>query len=104
MIVVGEAPGKKHITKSPTRLRVKTWLGSRDYEWTNKSDNDLDKIKCHDKVLALGNVASEWLSKHDIPHLKVPHPSGLNRMWNDKTLESKVVEDIHAYCLSLIHI
>ena len=44
MIVVGEAPGKKHITKSPTRLRVKTWLGGKDYEWTNKTDNDLDKI------------------------------------------------------------
>lgn len=36
------------------------------------------------RVIALGNKASERLSKSQIPHFKLPHPSGLNRKLNNK--------------------
>lgn len=35
-------------------------------------------------IIALGNKASERLHKLNIPHFKLPHPSGLNRKLNDK--------------------
>lgn len=38
-------------------------------------------VKC-DWIIALGNEASEFLG--EVPHFKLPHPSGLNRQVNDK--------------------
>lgn len=36
------------------------------------------------RVVALGNKASERLTKMNIEHFKLPHPSGRNRKLNDK--------------------
>jgi hypothetical protein len=36
------------------------------------------------KLIALGCVASEALRNMEIEHLKLPHPSGLNRKLNNK--------------------
>lgn len=37
------------------------------------------------KVVALGNKASQRLTKYGIEHYKMDHPSGRNRKLNDKT-------------------
>lgn len=37
----------------------------------------------YDIVIALGNYASKALTKRNIDHFKLPHPSGLNRKLND---------------------
>jgi uracil-DNA glycosylase len=39
------------------------------------------------KIVALGNNASKALG--DIPHFKLPHPSGLNRQINNKAFVKK---------------
>lgn len=39
--------------------------------------------RCGDVFVALGNNASNVLCGLDIPHFKLPHPSGLNRQTND---------------------
>lgn len=36
-----------------------------------------------DAIVALGDVASKRLTKADIPHFKLPHPSPRNRLNND---------------------
>jgi uracil-DNA glycosylase len=49
------------------------------------------------KVIALGNIASNVLDKMKIKHLKVPHPSGLNRLWNDRMTKYEVAMMIEDY-------
>jgi hypothetical protein len=41
----------------------------------------------YDKVVALGNFPSRALDMISISHFKLPHPSGLNRLLNNKQYE-----------------
>jgi len=43
----------------------------------------IEKFKCS-YVVALGEIASHALDHASIKHLKIPHPSGLNRKLNNK--------------------
>ena len=99
IIIVGLAPGSSRFDEdtSPTRKRVRKWLGAANYDWTNKSDDDIELIKKYEKIIALGNVASDWLKKNNIEHLKIPHPSGLNRFWNEAGSESWAINNIRKY-------
>jgi hypothetical protein len=42
-------------------------------------------------VVALGNNASEALKRFQTRHLKLPHPSGLNRQLNNPEVEALVI-------------
>ena len=114
IIFVGIAPGNHPPEKSPTLKRIKFWMdsiGIEKYEWINLVDHQapnlklsevntkefLKKIKGHTHIIALGNLPSAFLKKNNIKHLKVPHPSGLNRIWNDKTVEPKVIKKIKGF-------
>ena len=57
----------------------------------------MERLKGYGKIIALGNIPSDQMKRLGIQHLKVPHPSGLNRMWNDPELEPKVINDIKGY-------
>ena len=96
LIIVGEAPGKVHQSKSVTWNRVANWINI-PYDWCNVTDDNIDEIKKYDKVVALGNVASNWLNKYKVDHLKIPHPSRLNRQWNDPQTEINVVNNLNNY-------
>lgn len=48
-------------------------------------------------VIALGNNASKRLSKAEILHHKLPHPSGLNRKLNDKEYVDSELKKCYAY-------
>lgn len=103
IIYVGTKPGNFPPEKSPTIRRITKWseqAGVQDWDWTNLSDNNmLEKIKgC--KVIAMGNEVHNYFNKNNIEHLKVPHPSGLNRMWNDPKLEPQVIEQIRGLHLN----
>mgnify|MGYP003138530058 FL=1 len=52
------------------------------------------------KVIAMGNEVSDYFTKNNVEHLKVPHPSGLNRMWNNPELEPSVIEQIRGLHLN----
>ena len=46
-----------------------------------------DQVNGYDKVIALGQFASDALNKICVDHLEMPHPSPLNRKLNDKCYE-----------------
>ena len=49
------------------------------------------------RVIAMGNDVAKHFTKNNVEHLKVPHPSGLNRMWNNPELEPQVIEQIRGF-------
>lgn len=51
----------------------------------------VDCLKGHSKVVALGVETSKILSNLGVPHIQLPHPSGLNRKLNDKVYENRVI-------------
>lgn len=50
------------------------------------------------KFISLGNNASKALK--DIPHFKLPHPSGRNRQLNDKAFISQKLEECRKWISS----
>lgn len=48
-------------------------------------------------IVALGNVASKRLTSMNIPHFKLPHPSGRNRQINDKTFIASKLDECKKY-------
>ena len=46
------------------------------------------------EIIALGEVVSDFLSSKDIDHYPMPHPSGLNRFWNDVQAGKTTVENM----------
>ena len=57
----------------------------------------------YDKVIALGEFASQALTKSMVPHFKLPHPSGLNRKLNDKNLIDKELSYAYDYVNCTFH-
>lgn len=51
----------------------------------------------YDKIIALGNIAAKVLTKANIEHFKLPHPSGLNRKLNDKKWLRKQLKEAKKY-------
>ena len=62
----------------------------------------LSSILNHDgfrncKVVALGKTASKALSMLEVEYMEMPHPSGLNRFWNDKDKAEAKIKELHKY-------
>ena len=53
----------------------------------------------HDQIVALGREASRALDKAIIPHLRIPHPSGLNRKLNDPREVNRFLKECKEYVL-----
>lgn len=79
--------------------RLKSWISqitSDPFMLINRVDSELARLSAYCKdlgfpIVALGNVASKALGK--TPHFKLPHPSGRNRLLNDKKfVESRVLK------------
>ena len=60
-------------------------------------NNKIITIHEHDQVVALGREASRALDKAIIPHLKIPHPSGLNRKLNDPQEVNRFLKECKDY-------
>jgi uracil-DNA glycosylase len=112
ILIVGHSPGRVVEGKSITSNRVKTWMNSigiESYEWTNLVHYHTPSLKMsevtlkptlvrqYDHVIALGRDAAKWLRNNGLQHLEVPHPSGLNRIWNNPGMEREVVCKIKEY-------
>ena len=109
VIIVGQNPSA--VEKSGTFKELDQWVAewklNSGYDFMNCSDEvgqkytiDYDSLKVtskYDKVIALGNVASNSLKKLNIDHFKMPHPSGLNRQLNDKEFEKKKIKECYNY-------
>lgn len=113
VLIVGINPSAAKLGHNTTWRRLPRWadaLGIDKFSFTNCisnpgpykfSDVDLNMMKkCtegHDKVVALGNFASNVLKKINVDHFTLPHPSGLNRKLNDREYELKVLSECHEY-------
>ena len=117
VLVVGMNPSTRSSKKSsPTLKKLNEWMTDccvHHYSVINTSDetdpvmkNQIDRSrlktfsKSYDKVIALGNFASEVLNTISVPHFKLPHPSPRNRPLNDKSFEARVVNDCRNYVKS----
>lgn len=115
VLVLGISPGKVGSrAASKSVQRVNRWLAecgvdSDEYDWQNCSDqpgarpkqSEIDKpryeVALYDKVICLGNIPARWCRLLSIDYIKVPHPSGVNRKWNDPATEPETIEQIRNY-------
>ena len=111
ILIIGQNPGRyRKSTKTCTLYKLQEWMNEcnvRYYSFTNVSiyqgstKANLERInkecKGYDKVVALGKVASSTLNKLDIRHLPMPHPSGLNRQWNNPEFKKLSLQCLENY-------
>jgi len=121
VLVVGLAPGSSKIkrkNKSATLKRLDKWLDACDvylysfvnlrtpgFGFTNGTDIDdtllQECIKDYNKIITLGNEVSLYFTKRGVGHFPAPHPSPLNRKFNDKSFEPAVINSLHSYLNSV---
>ena len=108
---IGDKPSKRNV--DPKVAFVGTTSYKTLLEWIyrmNLSVNDImlynakafiqdvqDEVNEDDFVVALGREASTLLEHYHIPHHKIPHPSGLNRMLNDKKQVNEFLKGCKEY-------
>lgn len=109
VIFVGLNPARPGRTLSQALRRLYRWadsLGIGYFSFTNAYYGSLDEpdlqflrdcLAGYDRVIALGNVASSSLHKIGIEHFKMPHPSGRNRLLNDREYELAMIERCREY-------
>jgi len=66
-------------------------LSSVDYELLREI------VHNYSYVVALGNLVSNSLKRIDIQHFKMPHPSPLNRLLNDRSYEQEMLNRLRSY-------
>jgi len=121
VIVIGHSPGSSRIKRksnSPTLKRLDRWLGACDvnlYSFMNlyapgfsshktaQIDETLiqECIQGYTKIITLGNEVSHYFTKRGVEHFPAPHPSPLNRKFNDKTFEPAVIKGLQSYLNSV---
>lgn len=119
ILILGISPGfAPSPPESATGKRVKKWieacgLTEEDYDWRNLVDeaganpkmSDIRlyryEVANYDKVICLGNKPAQWCKGMCIDHLKVPHPSGVNRKWNNPEQEGITMREISEYLSDL---
>jgi hypothetical protein len=101
-------PGAKPFEGAACEKRLKDWIyelthrsffSDIPYKIVNQADIPFGTFfSWHwrgDSLMALGNNASKALG--NIPHFKLPPPSGLNRQLNDKKFIYKKIKDCKAW-------
>lgn len=108
VIIVGDRPSEKNT--DPTIAFVGTQSYERLLRIMNAAelvgitlvnafnmDGEPQAIPQGLKYVALGNNASERLTELGINHLKLPHPSGVNRHWNTEGAEEECARKLKEY-------
>lgn len=121
ILVIGHSPSSKEYCPrkgNPSINRLNRWLddcGVKIYSFSNacahhaaslkKADIDetyLQNIsKNYNKIITLGNEVKQLFTKMGIEHFPLPHPSPLNRKFNDKNFEKSVINGLHFYLNSV---
>lgn len=76
---------------------------TKDNRPLKKSEYELLQLSIHalnpsiDRVVALGNTASDALDEIGIKHFKLPHPSPRNRFLNNKIQVQAVLDECKKY-------
>ena len=75
------------------------WLFNADDFIRKVNVEEIITINEHDQIVALGREASNALDKAILPHLRIPHPSGLNRKLNDPREVNRFLKECKDYVL-----
>jgi len=114
VIFIGMQPSKARFRRNCTLDRFGAWvdtLGLRFVSFHNaiidpnlpqrlsSVDFDLLRESVHNYsyVVALGNLASIALNRIEVEHFKMPHPSPLNRLLNDRSYEQSMLYELRSY-------
>lgn len=116
VLIVGMNPGnnpKAFHYKNHTIDRLSQWcefIGVKQWSFSNCVDHqgqvkvkDVDfvwlseMVSSYEKVIALGNFASDCLNHINKTHFKLPHPSPRNRVLNDKYKVTEILERCKEY-------
>ena len=110
ILILGINPSPAAFRKNHSLTRLANWmtfLGYDTYCFSNvlpyegaysRKDVDYDFVRKstqgHDTILALGGFVSNVLSRMNIDHIPLPHPSPLNRQLNDKKYEKNMLKKV----------
>lgn len=114
VLIVGLNPSGKPVRKNSTFDKLYKWsdalsieyfsfINAFDYEKKDPNASDIDynslseACNGYEKIIALGNLASGALNKLGVHHFKMPHPSPRNRLLNDKTFETNILDECKHY-------
>lgn len=115
LLIIGMNPSGRDLKhkKGPTLSKLESWMDAfeiKHFSFINcfdtpgdaKASNvDYERLctltKQYDKILALGAFVSKTLNTINVAHFKMPHPSPLNRLLNDKAFEKKTLSDCKDY-------
>ena len=116
VLVVGMNPSTKQTLKgrpNATFKKLEAWMTDCEVKYfsfvntfddsSNATVNKVDYQRLcqlaqdYDKIVALGGFVSSALSKINISHFKLPHPSPRNRLLNDKSHEQSIVNQCKEY-------
>lgn len=109
LLILGESASKKDpggvlTPKSQSGRRLEEWLGVLDpqsdwyvmkYNVSDISKGSLLRWKHNiDAILTLGVRAANHLYRWEIEHIRLPHPSGRNRIINDKEFVKRRLKEV----------
>jgi hypothetical protein len=108
ILVLGISPGfAGSPQKSMSIQRVKRWMAEcgyeqTDYDWRNLVDEAGALPKMKEVTIKRNEVSNyekveQWCKSVEIEYLKVPHPSGLNRQWNNPEMETITINNLNNY-------
>ena len=124
VLVIGQNPsGKPTLNgkQNATFRKLEGWMsyiGVHHFSFVNTFDEPGAQPKLHkvdyerlctlcqeyDIIVTLGAFVSNVLSRINVKHFGLPHPSPLNRLLNDKTFEKTMIDQckeyIHENCYS----
>jgi len=118
VLVIGQNPSNQRTNRvwfgrNHTTTRLNEWMSVIDvryYSFFNVAAFSGDykdslhdakwiaeAVEGYDRIVALGNIASETLRKCGIKHHKIPHPSSRNRLFNEPCFEYEAVKALGDY-------
>lgn len=66
-------------------------IGSADFKLLYRC------VEGYEKVVALGSLVSQILTRMEVQHFRMPHPSPLNRLLNDRSYETRLLNELKDY-------
>ena len=111
VLFVGDSPSKTNVSQDIAFVgarcfpKLVDWIKTiqPDYYVCLNSSTQAEELQIYNlylddfRVIALGKEASKRLDNIYVTHLRMPHPSGLNRETNDKELVDRALKQAYAY-------
>lgn len=109
VLVIGLNPGRVGKIQGSALSRLFYWMSRCDVQYFSfinlsqqpgkfdHSTADIDLIsslaKNYDRVITLGAIVDSVMTKCGVEHMAMPHPSGLNRLLNDRDFECRMITE-----------